>query len=267
MVNPTINFIHSSVFNGHLGKTKTLSKLIERFYRPFLKEDVKNLVRQCDICQRIKNPKYKFNAEILYLTPCRPNQIVTTDIAGPFKTTLRNNTHFQVVIDHFTKYIQIFPLQGTKTQGVANNIVNGWCCKFGLPESILSDGGKNYQSKLLELVYEYLDIQKLKTTPYHPQCDGQSERSIRTLKKMISAFVDVDQMTWDIHLEKFAFAYNTSVHAVTKQTPFELMFGRKPRLPIDIIIPNPEPLGRVPILKEYKLLNELGEITVLEDID
>lgn len=130
----------------------------------------------------------------------------------------------------------------------------------------MSDGGKNYQSKLLELVYEYLDIQKLKTTPYHPQCDGQSERSIRTLKKMISAFIDMDQITWDSHLDKFAFAYNTSVHAITRQTPFELMFGRQPRLPKDILLPNMEPLGRIPILKEYKLVNELGEVTVLEDV-
>lgn len=262
-----INQIHSSLFNGHLGKNKTTSKITERFYRPFLKEDIKKCVKECEVCQKTKKTQPERRAELMYLTPCRPNQIVTTDITGPFKTTSRGNTDIQVVVDSFTKYLEFYPLKGTKAPGVATNLVDEWSCRYGIPEAVLSDGGKQFQSKLLDLTYDYLDIRKLKTTPYHPQCDGQSEKSIQTLKGMIRAYVDFDQTTWDLNLRKFAFAYNTSVHSITKQTPFEMMFGRRPRIPIDIILPNIDVLDRAPILQEYKILNEHGEVTVLEDVD
>ena len=77
---------------------------------------------------------------------------------------------------------------------------------FGIPDSILSDGGTQYRSKLLELVYEYLDINGLKTTPYHPQCNGQSERTVQTTKAMIRAHADANQSNWDLILNKIAFA-------------------------------------------------------------
>jgi hypothetical protein len=267
IVQTVVKQIHSSIFNAHLGKSKTTHKITDRFYRPFLKDEIKECIKCCEICQKTKTTQPQRLAEMLYLTPCKPNQLITTDIAGPFKKTVRGNTYLQVVIDHFTKFVEFYPLKNTQSNSLADNIVNEWCCTYGIPESILSDGGTNYQSKLLDLVYEYLDIRRLKTTPFHPQCDGQSERTVQTLKNMIKAHVDCDQMTWDLNLKKFAFAYNTAVHMATRQTPFEMMFGRRPRIPIDIIIPNVEHLERAPILEQYKITNELGEITVLEDVN
>lgn len=84
---------------------------------------------------------------------------------------------------------------------------------------------------------------------------------------MIRCFVDEEQENWDLHLNKLAFAYNTSRHSITQQTPFEMMFGRKPRIPIDIILPNLDELNREPNLKEYKLINEFGTVKVMEDCE
>ncbi|CAF0993979.1 unnamed protein product [Brachionus calyciflorus] len=75
--------IHSSIFNAHLGYSKTSSKISERFYRPFLKDDIKNCIKLCDVCQKVKANQQEHKAELLYLTPCRPNQLITTDLAGP----------------------------------------------------------------------------------------------------------------------------------------------------------------------------------------
>ena len=63
---------------------------------------------------------------------------------------------------------------------------------------------------------------------------------------MIAAYVDVEQLEWDLHLNKLAYAYNTSQHATTGFTPFEIQFGRKPKMPLDLIIENPneDDLGR-----------------------
>ena len=81
-----------------------------------------------------------------------------------------------------------------------------------------------------------LDVHTLRTTAYHPQADGITERFNRTIKDMLAQFVDQDaQNDWDLKLEKLSFAYNTAVHATTKCSPFELMFGRIPKLPIDLV--------------------------------
>jgi hypothetical protein len=83
-----------------------------------------------------------------------------------------------------------------------------------------------------------LDIQGLKTTAFHPECNGQSERTVQTTKHMIKIHIEDDQDNWDLILDKIAFAYNTSTHESTKQTPFEVQFGRRPKIPIDILLPN-----------------------------
>ena len=139
------------------------------------------MIQQCEMCQKVKLTQPARLAELLFLTPSVPNQLITTDIAGPFTTTPQNNQYLLVIVDHFTKYIQLHAISNTKAETIANIIVNDWICSLGVPEQILSDLGTQYQSKLLEAVYEYLDILKLKTTAFHPQCDGQSERTIRTV--------------------------------------------------------------------------------------
>ena len=82
-----------------------------------------------------------------------------------------------------------------------------------------------------------LDIMKSRTTPYHPQCDGNTERFNKTLEGMIRCFIEENLDEWDELLAPLTFAYNTAVHATTKASPFEMVYGRKPRLPIDLIFP------------------------------
>ncbi|RNA42826.1 Retrovirus-related Pol poly from transposon [Brachionus plicatilis] len=80
-----INHVHSSIFNAHLGRNKTTAKIMERFYRPFLRQEIKKLVKECEVCQKVKNTTRPHKGELHFLTPCRPNELITVDIAGPFK--------------------------------------------------------------------------------------------------------------------------------------------------------------------------------------
>jgi hypothetical protein len=80
---------------------------------------------------------------------------------------------------------------------------------------------------------------------------------------MISSHVDADKITWDLKLNKLAFAYNSSVHASTQHTSFELIYGRQPKIPIDIITPNCEALNREPILQEYQLINYFPKVAAI----
>ena len=100
-----------------------------------------------------------------------------------------------------------------------------------MPDKILSDQGTNCQSELISEVLELMDIQRSKTTPYHPQCDGLSERFNRTMKAMLSSCVNKEGDDWDSKLQYIQFAYNTAVHATNECTPFKLVYGGKPKGP------------------------------------
>ena len=112
--------------------------------------------------------------------------------------------------------------------------------KFGIPDAFLSDQGKNYQSNLIAQLWELLDVKQKKTTAYHPECDGLSERLNRSVKKMIKCYINESHTDWDEHLDEMAFAYNTARHATTKYSPFFLMFGRHPKVPAEVFIKNPK---------------------------
>ena len=234
LIDPILQSIHTSYLGGHLGVKKTIKKVTERFYRPFLKKTIAEFVKRCDICQKVKANYNKSRGQLMYLKPREPNQIITMDIAGPFPETQMGNKYFIVIVDAFTKRAEIYAMKDTHAKVIADIVMNEWVSRYGVPISILTDQGTNFQSMLLEMLYEYLDIRRLRTTAFHPQCDGESERFIQTMKNMISSYINENQTNWDQNLMKLAFAYNSSVHASTKQTPFEMTFGQKPRLPCDV---------------------------------
>jgi transposase InsO family protein len=124
------------------------------------------------------------------------------------------------VIDHFTKYVEFFPIESTTALESAQVILEN-ICKYGVPESILTDRGSNYQSELVQELWELLDIHGLRTTAFRPQTDGESERNFRTLQIMIAAYVNEKKDDWTL----LQFAYNSAIHSTHKFSPFELTYG------------------------------------------
>ena len=87
-------------------------------------------------------------------------------------------------------------------------------------------------------LWELLDVHQMKTTAYHPQCNGQTERLNRTLQVMLANYVNENKDDWDEYLPLLQFAYNTAIHTTTKSSPFELMYGRLPTVPVDLVFKN-----------------------------
>ena len=237
MVSKVLDKIHKTVYSGHLGKRKTYRKVQERFYRPELKQEVYEYVKTCDICQKIKST-IPNRSELIPIMPTRTNQLVSTDYAGPFKTTVRGNKYIIVIVDCFGKYLVSVPVPDKEATTAARALLEHWCWIFGIPERILSDRGKEFRSKIWDSICELLDIDRVNTTPWHPQGDGQSKKSVQQIKKMIQAHVDEDQEIWDLGIAQLCFAYNSSVHETTGFTPFFIMFGRESIIPVDLMFPN-----------------------------
>ena len=144
------------------------------------------------------------------------------------------------MIDHFTKWLELFPLRNQKSETVAKKIVDGWIPRHGAPEQLHSDQGTNLNSKIIEEICKDLEVLKTRTTPYHPQSDGASERSIRTVNAMLAKVVSEDQKNWDLYLSSTCLSYNTAIdiHSSTGYTPSYLAFGRELCLPSDLIDPS-----------------------------
>ena len=235
---PVLKKIHTTIYGAHLGRKKTTKKTLDRFYRPFLADDIKEFIRSCDTCQKIKTLTKKHRAEMKIISPSRPGQIIASDFAGPLCPTPEGNKYIQIITDLFTKTLMVKAVPNKETTTAVKTIVENWCCMYGFPEKCLTDRGKEYQSGIWDATCELLDIRRIKTTPFHPECDGQSERVVQTVKKMITCYVNDNQDNWDEFLPQLTYAYNTSVHDSTKFSPFEMTYGYVAKIPIDLMYPD-----------------------------
>jgi hypothetical protein len=213
-------------------------KVSQRYYRPDFREIIIEYVRTCEKCQ-INKIGIATGASMKYLQPEEINQLVCTDYCGDFPTSSKGNKYIQIITEARGKYTIFVAHPNKQACGAAEALIESWCCIFGVPEAILSDGGKEFQSCLWDQLCEMYDLERLKITIHHPPGNGQSEREVQTLKSMIRSYVDEHQTNSDRFLPQLADCYNSSVHATTGCTPFETMFARQPRLPIDLIYPRP----------------------------
>ncbi|CAF4311584.1 unnamed protein product [Rotaria magnacalcarata] len=163
---------------------------------------------------------------------------------GPFPVTQRQKQYLLVVVDYFTRWVELFPLRTTTSSDIAHILVDEIICRWGCPTYILSDNGPQFVSELFTNICSSLGIRNKTTSNYHPQTN-MTERMNRNLKPMIAQYAQENAHSWDRHLSKLALSIRTSVNETTGDTPAYLNFGRDPKLPLDLLITNPgtyEPL-------------------------
>ena len=135
--------------------------------------------------------------------------------------------------------LRSFSLRNIKAETVAQKLFHNVLLKYGIPQKIHSDQGTQFESALFRSLCSLLGIEKTRTSPYHPQCDGLVERANRTIQEMLTAYAADTKDDWDAQLPHIQFAYNTSEHSLTGFSPYYLMFGRDPHIPPDIVAPIP----------------------------
>ena len=166
-----------------------------------------------------------------------PMERLCIDIAGPFQpVTARGNKYCVVVTDWFTKFVEIYPLPNQEAETVAKAIADNFVARYGVPREIHTDQGTQFESQLFQELCELLGVKKTRTTSFHPQSDGQSERNIKTLVKMLAIAAE-EKDDWDEHLPYIAMAYRATPQESTGFSPNYLMFGRELAMPLDIMIP------------------------------
>ena len=215
----------------HQGILRTLSLLRERFYWPGMQEEATQYVMHCSRCLRRKTPPQVAPLQPILVT--QPLELVHMDYLSlePSKGNIEN---VLVITDHFTRYALAYPSKTQTAQATARMLWDNFICHYGFPEKFISDQGRNFESDLIKELCKIAGVKKVHTTPYHPQGNGQCERFNSTLCNMLGTLSEEEKSDWKSHLGCMTHAYNCTKHASTTYSPYYLMFGRHPRLPIDI---------------------------------
>ena len=149
-----------------------------------------------------------------------------------------------VVTDIFTKWVEAFALKDTTANTLATVLLNEVICRYGAPCTLHNDQGANLCSSVIRCLCALLGISNTRTcwsSAYHPQGNGQVEPFNQTLEAIIAKTVIDNQHYWDRQLPKALFAYRTAIHETTHFSPFHLMLGCPPKLPVDLMLACTQP--------------------------
>ena len=222
---------------GHQGVHRTTERVKEKYFWYGMSGAIKSYVGSCDVCSRNKKPNRKARCPLTQFRAGAPLERVHIDFLGPLPKTERGNEHILMIVDQFTKWVECIPLSSQTAEVTAQAVVNDFFSRFGYAFEILTDMGRNFESKLFSALCEAMQIHKTKTTPYRPSTNGQVERFNRTLMDAVRCFVDGHQRNWDIHLAQIAGALRSSVNRSTGFTPNKMMLGREVNQPVDLLFP------------------------------
>mmetsp|Transcript_14685 Transcript_14685/g.18129 ORF Transcript_14685/g.18129 Transcript_14685/m.18129 type:complete len:2254 (-) Transcript_14685:698-7459(-) len=223
--------LHNSLLTGHLGQMKTRALVRRQFDFPKIHSMVKKCVRSCPICQVVKRQRPKRRHGSLYpIGYSQPMEVLSVDFVGPISPKTRNgNQYILVFMCNFSNYAWFIPTVDCKADTVAKHMLD-ICLQFGFPKKLLSDRGSAFIANVYTELLALARVKGVKTTAYHPQTNGKNEVSHRLLMDLVRAWLPQSGITeWDMFLQYFAYAVNTSPVDATEHTPFSIMFpGRQP---------------------------------------
>ena len=227
-----IRLAHDIPLSSHFGVVRTLARLTPHYFWLNMKQDVRVYCRTCDACARVKRPNSGSKEGVGSIPVLgEPFSQWSADILGPLPETSSGNRYVLVCSDLFTKWVEVYCLRDQKAVTVANCFVD-LISRYGVPKSLLTDQGRNFESELCREICARLGIKKLRTTAAHAACNGQTERFNRTLCDSLTHYVSEKQDDWDRWVPVVVGAYRSSVHSSTRYSPFELVTGCEPRHPV-----------------------------------
>ena len=225
---------HNTRYSVHPGSDKMYLDLKKLYWWPNMKAESATFVSKCLTCAKVKVEYQKPSG--LLQQPKIPEwkwERITMDFITKLPKTTGGLDTIWVVVDRLTKSAHFLPIKETdKMEKLTRTYIREIVRLHGVPMSIISDRDSRFTSRFWQSLQHSLGTRLDMSTAYHPQTDGQSERTIQTLEDMLRACVIDFGKAWDTHLPLVEFSYNNSYHTSIKAAPFEALYGRKCRSPL-----------------------------------
>ena len=226
---------HDSKWIGaHFGRNKTYAAVERNFWFPKMRRYVALYVKTCHICQKVKQPNRKSTSPIGQMFSTVPWERVSIDGWGPYPVSKRGNTFMHTVMYECTHYLQLITVPDKSVEELAKQLINVAFRWLGLPGSLHSDQGVEYNNQLLSALEDYFGIDHTRTTIYHPQGNGMNEQCHRFIAAAVAAFIKDDERNWDKFMLELESAWNGAVSETTGITPNHWMLGRDIRRAGDV---------------------------------
>ena len=229
---------HDPTTAGHFGSEKT-KELIERYWTwTGLARDVREYIRSCVQCQKQKHSNRPPAGTLYPIIAQSPWQIITMDFMTsmpPAKKT--KNTAILAMVDKFSKYVNLEACKETITAAeTAAILIRRIVAQYGLPRVVISDRGPQFSSAVWETVLKTMGTGVALASPHHPQTDGQSERAIQVLSRLLRSYTSKAPADWEEQLPLLQFAINNAPSSTTRYSPYQIIYGATPVIPLDFCL-------------------------------
>ena len=224
---------------AHQGQHRSATLMQECFWWPGMTQDLRNCIKKCSHCR-----KYEAAPPVVPMKPLAcsgPGELLHVDFTSIEETVpLKEDPVIHNVLvlqDHFSKYVVAYVVKEQTARTAAETLRIGYFGLFSAPAYLFSDQGKAFTGHVITHLCKLYGVQKLRTLPYHAQTNGQVERMNQTIIHMIGKLEEVRKVCWSKHLPELLLAYNATCSTVTGYSPYYLLFGRRPRIPVDYLFP------------------------------
>ena len=245
---------------GHLATDSIMPLLKRRYWWPGFEQSIRDYVSNCPRCHLARGQPVGSS----YVQPIPPVALPFErwglDFMQNLPETVNGNKHIITCIDYATRWVVAQPVPEMTTEAVVRFLYKNILMCFGAPFEIITDRGKSFLAEAVQQFESLHHIRHISTTPYHPRTNGMVERMHSMINHSLTTLTGSQPRRWDEHLDATVFAIRVRTHAVTKRSPFFLLYGVEPRLPGDL---DPPRQAMAP-LSQLEQLEARSEFTARE---